>query len=271
MTHIPPSDHQRDRQSALLKAGRLLTHYWRYYTSPAVLSNLPKFGAMRGRYRDQRCFILGNGPSLKRTDLSKLETEYTFGLNRIYLMFDELGFETSFLVSVNALVLEQCAVELSKLGIPKFLGWSGYHAFPSQARAEVFWLNTFLLPSLPRFAKTPTGPMGLWEGVTVTYVALQLAYFLGFSEAILVGVDHNFTTQGPPHREVVTDAEGDPNHFSKDYFGPGFRWQLPDLETSELSYALARYYFHLDGRRIRDATVDGKLTIFPKVSYESLF
>jgi hypothetical protein len=54
-------------------------------------------------------------------------------------------------------------------------------------------------------------------------------------------------------------------------FGKGFRWQLPDLETSEIAYGMARSAFEADGRKVVDATVGGKLTVFPKVDYNSLF
>jgi hypothetical protein len=62
----------------------------------------------------------------------------------------------------------------------------------------------------------------------------------------------------------VTSSGADPNHFDPNYFGKGFRWQLPDLQTSELAYRLAREAFESDRRRIIDCTVDGKLDVFPK-------
>jgi hypothetical protein len=83
-------------------------------------------------------------------------------------------------------------------------------------------------------------------------------------------VDHNFTTKGPANVTVTSTGE-DPNHFSPAYFGKGFRWQLPDLETSEIGYRMARQAFESAGRQVVDATVGGMLTIFPKADYESLF
>ncbi len=79
----------------------------------------------------------------------------------------------------------------------------------------------------------------VWEGATVTNVALQLAFYHGFPQVILIGVDHNFTDKGKANQTVVS-AGDDPNHFSPAYFGKGFRWQFPDLETSEIGYNLAR-------------------------------
>ena len=75
------------------------------------------------KHQGQRCFIIGNGPSLRQTDLSRLRGEFTFGLNRIYLLFAELGFSTTYLVSVNDLVLEQCASEMQTLSLPRFVTW----------------------------------------------------------------------------------------------------------------------------------------------------
>ena len=54
-------------------------------------------------------------------DLSPLRHEITFGLNRIYLLFPEVGFTTTYLVSVNDLVLQQCADEIKALPLPKQL------------------------------------------------------------------------------------------------------------------------------------------------------
>jgi hypothetical protein len=221
--------------------------------------------ALRNTHAEERCFIIGNGPSLRRTDLTKLKGEFTFGLNRIYLIFSELGFATSCLVSVNELVLEQCVSEMKALDLPKYLTWRSRHWFADDLQA-VFVDTDFTGPE--DFSHNASGR--IFEGFTVTYVALQLAFYMGFSDVILIGVDHNFTTQGPANQAVVSQGD-DPNHFSPNYFGAGFKWQLPDLDGSERAYRLARHAYESDGRRVLDATVDGKLTIFPKVDYNSLF
>ena len=82
-------------------------------------------GAFRDRHAGDRCFIIGNGPSLQNTDLSRLRHENTFGLNRIYLMFPKLGFETSYFVAINTLVVEQCAADIQAMEIPRFITWRG--------------------------------------------------------------------------------------------------------------------------------------------------
>lgn len=202
--------------------------------------------------------IIGNGPSLRKTDLSLLRDEITFGLNRIYLMFDELGFETSFVVAVNRFVVEQYADDFKKLDNPFF---TAHKNRPLLGRCtNVGYLDDVIGPWFSRDASR-----GVWEGHTVTYVAMQLAYFMGFSKVILVGVDHRFAASGTPN-QLVESAGPDASHFDPNYFAKGSKWQLPDLENSEVAYRLARTAFEEDGRTIVDATVDGALTVFPKIS-----
>lgn len=238
------------------------------YTHPWRCESLTRLASLKNKYKGERCFIIGNGPSLRQTDVSKLKGEFTFGMNRVYLAFDEWGFKTTFLVSVNDLVIEQCAEEFLKLDVPLFFSWRSRRFFPSnlsKANLPVFLFTTYEAPKFARDVR-----FRLWEGATVTYVCLQLAFHMGFEQVILIGVDHNFQTQGEANKTVVSEGD-DPNHFLPQYFGKGFRWQLPDLETSERAYRMARSVFEQAGRQVLDATVGGKLTVFPKVDYKSLF
>jgi hypothetical protein len=231
---------------------------------PLRRKSISRLAEFQDKHRGQRCFIVGNGPSLRQTDLSLLKNEFTFGMNRIYLMFPELGFTTSYFLTVNSLVIEQCAEDIRALPIPKFLSWRSHPLI--EPTDDMMFLHTTYTG--PKFAADVRGRV--WEGATVTYVALQLAFHMGFEQVILIGVDHTYTTQGKPNTTIVSQGD-DPNHFNGSYFGKGFRWQLPDLDTSERSYLMARQAYAEAGRQVIDATVGGKLTIFPKVDYNSLF
>ena len=48
----------------------------------------------------------------------------------------------------------------------------------------------------------------------------------------------------------------------------GMKWQLADVYGSEVSYHLANYHYKKDERLIYDATVNGKLDVFPKLAFE---
>jgi hypothetical protein len=233
-----------------------------YRITRAGRASAKALSSLKDQHRGKRCFILGNGPSLRQTDLIRLRW-YTFGLNRIYLLFPELGFPTTYLVTVNQLVIDQCADELAAVPVLKFLPWTTRRQFSSVS--QTVYIRTYC--AKPHFSTHAN--QSIWSGATVTFIAMQLAYHMGFGEVILLGVDHSFTTQGKPHTAVVSEGD-DPNHFAPNNFGKGFKWQLPDLETSEIAYRMAKQAFEADGRRIVDATIGGKLTVFPKVDYGTL-
>lgn len=72
------------RKSDLRLDQYLDKEYYTWYTQyrPA----LEKF---KDCHAGEDCFIIGNGPSLNRTDLSRLDGHYVFGLNKIHLIFDK--------------------------------------------------------------------------------------------------------------------------------------------------------------------------------------
>lgn len=221
--------------------------------------------AMRDTAKGRRCVIIGNGPSLNEMDLAPLKDEVTFGLNRGHLLFPRIGGPTTYLVSVNRLVIEQSGAEMIATPCLKFFDWRNRALVP-KGLEDVIFLRTIPQPGF----STDIPGRGLWEGATVTYVAMQLAYHLGYREVALIGVDHSFATTGPAHAKV-TSTGPDPNHFDPSYFGEGYRWQLPDLEMSEQAYTMARAAFEAAGGMVIDATVGGKLTIFEKADFTTLF
>jgi hypothetical protein len=228
---------------------------------------------MRDRHWGKRAFIIGNGPSLKDMDLSPLADEYTFGANRIYLAFEDLGFHTTFLSAIAVEIIKQFGQEMVQTPCEVFMShkYARFQDLPKTATA-------FLARRGPHFGTHPTR-WGFYEGATVTHFSMQLAYYFGFSEVILIGVDHSFVETGIVAAETLPqDADDaspamvvshgdDPNHFTPGYFGKGIKWQLPDWQQMEEAYAQTRRAYESAGRIIVDATVGGKLTIFPKVDY----
>ena len=238
------------------------------YFHPLRRESIRRLSQLKGIHRGKRAFIIGNGPSLKQTDLSKLKTEITFGMNRVYLDFPDWGFTTTYLCVTNDLVVKQFVDDINALTIPKFIAWRSHRHF--SPRLSIAQIPMFIYTSY-------TGPLftgdirrRVWEGATVTNLALQLSFFMGVETVILIGVDHNFASRGDANKAVVSQGD-DQNHFLPNYFGKGVKWQLPDLDTSEIGYTFAREAFQKAGRQVLDGTVGGKLTIFPKVDYNSLF
>lgn len=246
------------------------------------VSSLPDHLAWRGRegrrnaallapYRDkylgERCFLIANGPSLKKVNLSLLKNEHVICMNRAYLLFDEIGFVPDLFVCVNELVLEQFAKDIQSLNTVKFINWNRRKLF-SFLDDKTF----FIKPSLGLQDKfSPDLSKSVGSGGTVTFVALQIAFYLGFREVIIVGLDHNFTEKGTPNKTETRTSEVDSSHFHPNYFPKGMKWQLPDLLRSEMSYQLARNFFEAHGGQIIDATDGGKCNVFRKVDYLDFF
>lgn len=194
-------------------------------------------------------------------DLSILKDEYTFGLNRIYLLFEKMGFETSYLVTTNGLVLKQFADDLQQVKSLKLFNWLHHDLYQIDS-------NTVFLCAKPGPTITGNIVNGYYLGAgSVTNLALEAAFYMGFSEVILIGVDHTYREQGQGGVPVVSKGE-DRNHFSPDYFGKGIVWQLPNYETMEHGYRQNRRLFEKSNRIVVDATFGGELDIFPKVSFQ---
>jgi len=214
-------------------------------------------------FAGKRCFIIGNGPSLKKTPMKLLTDEYTIGLNRIYLNYDSMGFEPTFYCAVNRYVVEQFYGEIDRLNSIKFLRKEAERLIRNR------W-NTFFMESYGVHHFNPDLETLQWcEGWTVTFCAMQVAFYLGFETVILVGVDHSFEGVGEPNKLVIATGV-DENHFHPEYFGKNVKWQYPDLKRSEISYAVAKEVYEKKGRLILDATIGGNLKIFPRVDFHEV-
>jgi glycosyltransferase involved in cell wall biosynthesis len=224
-------------------------------------------------FRGKRCFIIGNGPSINATDLTKIKDEITFGVNCIFYHFDKMGFKPTFYVVEDTLVAEDRAHEINNLeGTNKILG--NYLKYCLKEDKDVIWANVRFewdYPDFPHFSKD--AGKRLWVGGTVSYLCMQLAYYMGFSKVYLIGFDHSYNI--PQDTEVsgtvITSNSDDPNHFHPGYFGKGKRWHDPRLDRMEKAYRRAKSAFNEDGREIYNATIDSKLEIFPKRDYDALF
>ena len=140
-------------------------------------------------HKGKRCFILGNGPSLNQIDLSLLKDEITFGCNHIYLMKD---FKSSYYCIADYWVMEKIKNEIQK-------------AYPDIIKFSTRTHQDKVLPNLQNtcnieaisYVYDETGKpqfsddlrKGVYGGYSIVYVMLQLAYYLGFTEIYLLGID----------------------------------------------------------------------------------
>jgi hypothetical protein len=246
----------RDLVRDLVRPVKLVLSRAAWDVSRAGRHSKQVLGRWKDRFAGERAVILCNGPSLLKADLRSLEGTFTFGLNKINLLFDTSAFRPSCVVAVNPLVLEQNLEFYRSTSIPLFLQRRAAGAVG--CKAHVAYLHTI---ARHVFARDCRGCVS--EGHTVTFVAMQLAFHMGFRRVALIGCDHQFATQGPANL-AVTSGQRDDNHFDPRYFAGGVQWQLPDLTESEIAFVLAKEVFQQAGGELVNATVGGDLTVLPR-------
>ncbi len=242
--------------TARLRRKLTVAHYNQFASKEGVAK-------LQGAYSGQPMLIVGNGPSLNRTPLDDFSHVASIGMNKIDLIYDRTSWRPSLVVCCNQLVVAQHWQQLTSTDIPAFISWKTRRRMPKAARKTA---NYFVERPTMDFSEDLTAGVGTCP--TVTYACLQFAYYMGADPVVLVGVDHSFNTSQSGANKVERRQGADMNHFDPNYFSSASLWQLPDLDKSELAYSLARQAFEKDGRRVYDATIGGKLTIFPRIEIE---
>ena len=228
--------------------------------------------SLKNKHAGKRCFIMGNGPSLRQTPVERLKNEVTIGCNGLFLMFDRMGFVPTFYTVEDVLVAEDRAAEINRIrGTTKVFPLDVMRFLPRDS--DTVYVNfPRRYRNSPRFSDH--FERVAYFGGTVTYLNLQLAYYIGASEIILIGVDHNYAKD--PSKDdrsgyVITSRTDDPDHFHPGYFGPGYRFHDPQVDRMETAYRKAKEFLDAHGVRVRNATIGGKLEVFERIEFGKLF
>lgn len=259
----------KDRIKNKLKPLSIKLDYFLWKNTPKGKENNQKLKNLQGKYTGKRCFVMGNGPSLLKNDLTLLKNEITISSNAQYLIWDKMGFTPSFLTVEDPLVAEDRRDELNQItNVVKIFPKDLSHFL--KLDDSTFYIN-FLrsYKGFPKFSDDFINKV-YWGG-TVSYMNLQLANYLGCSEIYLIGFDHSYKVPDKMDGHVITSASDDVNHIHPNYFGKGYRWHDPNVERMEVGYIQARGFFETKGVKIYNATVGGKLEVFERVDYNTLF
>lgn len=230
-------------------------------------------------HKGERCFILATGPSLNKLDLSKLKNEYTIGVNGIYKLADEIDLNYFIYVSdwywknhVEGMKNLNCDRKFLPVDIKKYLESDYPTSWINVLRPRYFTRFGYPLEVPSFFSKQPEE--FFTAGGTVIFLALQLAYYMGFQEVIVLGLDHSYKKddfKNKKHGGYYYDtSKGDNAHFDKDYNPDDIKYHV-DLEAMENSYKASKEVFELDDRKILNASPGTMLDTFEKVEYDKLF
>lgn len=228
--------------------------------------------SFKNKHKGERCFIIGNGPSLNQLDLTLLKNETTFGVNGIYLNEEKMGFLPTYYVIEDYLIAEDRSLEINRLQfstkfIPTFLDYT------LKKDSKTVNINIHMNYSdevfIPQFSDDCVSKIGV--GGSVTFMCLQLAFFMGFEEVYMVGFDHNYAKLEEKSSTVMVIEETDENHFIPNYYTKGEKWHDPNVDRMEKGFSVARDHFKKNNRTVLNATAGGHLEVFERVDYNTIF
>jgi|TARA_B100001093_G_scaffold10343_1_gene9670 hypothetical protein len=238
--------------------------------SPSKNEDILILKKLKNKYKNKRCFIVGNGPSLNKTDLKKLKHEFTFGFNSIFL---HKNFFPNFYIVEDKWVIKDNLEKIKKIKTKyKFIPAHYEKNFDKRDNCIHYPMDlTFYRTGNCNFSNDITDRV--FSGQSVTYHAIQFAYYMGFNPIYLVGVDFSYIKPKTIIQSGVTwlSTGDDPNHFDKNYFGKGKTFHDPQLDKVKKNYELAHNFLKDKNKKIYNATIGSKLKVFPKVDYKKLF
>jgi hypothetical protein len=232
---------------------------------------------------ERRCFVIGNGPSLKEMDLKPLADEYTIGANSFYKHpdADAVGLDYLCVFDPHFMQDEPRAVDwhrtlAGKMTRARFLlhesaraivdryglyaGRELYYVRPGVATRRAASVNLDL--SLPLNVGFTTG----------SSVAIPLALCLGFKEIYLIGFDCNWLEDTTKSYHFYDTHKHFPEFDStaKDNRGNTYEDELRSVLREFESHRLLREKAEQIGVRIVNASRGGLLDIYEREPYDSL-
>lgn len=209
-------------------------------------------------HKGRRCFVVGNGPSLNNTPLHLLQDEITIGCNRIYL---HKTFTPRYYTLEDRKVAFQIRRDIINFKGPRYK----FIPLDIDIKSENTVPIRFRRNSQEPFRFVDKSHSTFYWGGTVTYLMIQLAYYMGCNPIYLVGIDHNYKNQ-----EGGIYKDGDFDHFHPDYF-KNVSCNPPHKERMERAYRYVKEYSKTLGFEIYNATVGGELEVFERIEFSSLF
>lgn len=245
---------------------------WRYLTYRNS-KDAAYIRSLKNSHRGERCFIIGNGPSLQISDLEALKGEYCFGMNRIYELFDKTSWRPQCYSIVDIYMIQRDIQKIQNMDVSVVLAdITAKKRIDSDSNVHLinvcdpFTIEKYSEKTVRKIGFSDKADICLHQGYTVTYICVQLAVYMGFTEIYLIGMDHSFS------RSVGTDGKVVVNTAVKNHFYSGGDSVDVCQFTSgvDYAYALARKECEKRGITIKNATRGGFLEIFERVNLDEL-
>lgn len=233
---------------------------------------------LKDKHKGERCFIIGNGPSLRADDLEKIKGEVSFAVNYIDAIFDQTAWRPTYYLSGDSASYFLDGEKLSRVDAKyRFLNVRLADLF-CRVYDGVYYYNTLSMSSEDNFSQDIID--GVYWSHGVLYSAMQLAAYMGFAEIYLLGVDHQYSKEKDVATGVIFD-KGMKDHFydepEMDYkticgilYGKEAQ-QVARLDLLTQNFKAAKSICEPRGTTIYNATHGGLLEVFPRVDFDGLF
>lgn len=231
---------------------------------------------LKDKHKGERCFVIGNGPSLTAEDLELLKGEITFAANRIYMLFDRTDWRPTYYFCVDNMLygadhrkINKIDAELRFIPLERALEAGEVYGQITYYNRGVNYLKIKDGKSVwgdPEFSDNVVE--NVCGGATVIYDILQFAVYMGFSQIYLLGVDCSISLEVFEDGSVVHHDIGK-DHFDDDYSKGIFVLPAP-LYASRLAFQKAKKICESRGITIKNATRGGLLEMFERVCLDEL-
>lgn len=226
-------------------------------------------------YEGKACFVIGNGPSLKISDLERIKAAgyVCFASNKIYKSFQQTEWRPDFYACTDMLVFSQNWEDiLREINCERFFS----HLF-KRDKSYKNWKNERYLTIRYRGARQarffPEDVIKINSGGSVTYVLIALAYMMGFKTIYLIGCDHSYkfyeTIQGNGFVAETTETVQN-DYFVKDYMKVGEKMSIGNMDRVEKGYLRAKEHIEKNGGCIYNATRGGALEVFERKDLDKI-
>lgn len=255
----------------------------RHYSKMKEAYDKTEFSVRLQHYKNvhynQRCFIIGNGPSLTPEDLEKIKYEKTFAANRIYLIYGKTNWRPTYYLCQDRQLIQTLKEYYCSCTEKVFLGYQALYEYGINYPDVNYYLcdNRECNHNSNSLEFSDKTDQSIIDGGSVLYSAIQLAVYMGFKEIYLLGVDHNFSHTLDKNRRIIEHTDVEKDYFDdryKDAFKKfeekGKIYAAPDKEMIDCAFKTARDYCDTHGIKIYNATRGGKLEIFERVNFDDI-
>ncbi len=222
----------------------------------------------KGIHEGKRCFIVATGPSLTIDDVNKLKGEICWTCNSGVKLFEKTDWRPDYYAIADGTVFRRIKEDIDKVELNcafynhKDIQWGGENVFPLPMWVSMV-LNSDARGVIPRalLKKRMSRDISkkIYMGANITYIIIQICFYMGFKEIYLLGCDCNYQGKGT-HSDIVNYKDADVLYESADFI---YRSMIDD-------HRCARREAEKRGVKIYNATRGGMLEVYERVDLDEV-